>query len=199
MSQMPKPPSVLDVSTLTLAGLYAQAALDGMDDSAALEFVQELEALVGILDSRPEVQTLLTAATINKRERIQIVERVFTGRVSPRLEAFLAVLARHERLGLLRNIARQGRKLLNARQGKIEVTVTTAVELDQQQRQELEQALSAALKAPVLLDLRVDETILGGLTLRLGDKLLDASIAAQLRQLARNLAARKASATPALT
>jgi F-type H+-transporting ATPase subunit delta len=124
---------------------------------------------------------------LTRRSRLEAVRHIFAGRVSERLESLLAVLARHGRLGALGAIAQQARRLLRVRQGTLEVTVSSAVELSDQQRQEIAAALSQALSSNLLLETRVEPELVAGLSIRVGDRLLDASVRARLKQLRRQL------------
>lgn len=179
--------SVLDVTSLSLATVYAQAYIEPLDAAAAQEAVGELEELAAMLNDQPGARELLTAATLTRRSRLDAVRHVFSGRVSERLEALLEVLARHGRLGVLEAIARQARRLLRVRQGTLVVTVASATELSDQQRQDIAQALSQAFSSKVLLETRVEPELVAGLSIRVGDRLLDASIRARLKQLHRQL------------
>ena len=181
---------------LAAVTVYAEALLDQVEDDARAEEVAvELESLVGLLDANPGAEELLTAALLSVRERCELVLRVFHGRVSELMEAFLAVMARRDRLRLFRPVARQFRRLLDRRQGKVEVTLTTAIALSADQRRAAVKALHKALGAEPVLTTRVDTDLLGGAVVRTGDRVYDASVAAQLKRLSKNLSRRIASPT----
>ena len=182
---------VMAPTQLAAAAVYAEALLDQIkDDAHAQDIARELESLVGLLDANPGAEELLTAALLSVRERCELILRIFHGRVSELMEAFMAVLARRDRLKLFRPAARQFQKLLDRRQGKVEVTLTTAIELNADQRRGAVEALRKALGAEPVLTTRVDPDLLGGATVRTGDRVYDASVAAQLKRLSQNLSRR---------
>ncbi|HKW73332.1 MAG TPA: ATP synthase F1 subunit delta [Candidatus Dormibacteraeota bacterium] len=73
--------------------------------------------------------------------------------------------------------------------GRVRATVTTAVELESEDRDRIEKRLSRRLNKEVRLTLAVDPRIIGGLKLQYGDRVIDASVATRLQQLRRRLAA----------
>ena len=179
-------PSVLASSDLALAEVYGEA-LGGVavTDCQAQDIADELDGLVGLMDEIDGFDELLAVGSAGVIDAAAMVERVFAGRVSEPVGAFLAVLARNGRLGLLRAIARQFRRLLNARQGRIEMTITTAGELTSSQRLAITAELEEIFDAGVILASHVDERIIGGLKLSIGDCLYDASVSGQLARMHR--------------
>lgn len=191
MNAQSRAASVMDPGLIALADLYADALLETVpDDSQAQEIAEEIDNLVSLLDSVDGSKALLTGSLLSKAQRRELVERIFFGRVSERIEALLVTLDRRERLAVLWPLARRFRKKLYQRQGCIEVEITTAIELAPQQLQQITQSLSDALGAPALLETRIDPGLLGGVRLRLGDRVYDASIAAMLKNFSVRLADR---------
>ena len=181
---VPKAATVLDPTQILLGELYAKALLDAApSNEEAHELASELEALVGILDQIPGAQALIEGGIMNTGQRTALVQKIFSGRVSQKIEAFLSVLDRHRRMQILRSSVSQFRKMLNDRQGKIEVVFTTAVELDDQQRQLVSQEIQKSINATPILTTRVNRELIGGAVLRIGDRVYDASILAQLAKM----------------
>jgi F-type H+-transporting ATPase subunit delta len=184
MTATPTQPSVLAPSTMTLAGTYAAAVLDLLaDDAGAEEFYQELLALRGLLDEVDGFEHLLTAALLSAPQREELVVRVFSGRCSETLASLLGVLARNERLGLVRGIVEAFRHQLDRREGRVEVRVTTALPLEPGQRDALQQALDRSIGAVAAIKARTDPSLVGGMVIRVGDRLIDASVSGQLKRL----------------
>jgi len=187
-------PSVTDPTAITLSGVYAEAALGLIDTNAGAEGIcEELNAIVELMDHVEGSAELLTASLISRDERQRLVQRVFQGRCSEEVLALLGVMARNERLSLLREVARQFRRMLNVREGKVEVAVTTAVELDGPGRDRLVAMLGEALGAEPLLKTEVDGALVGGAVVKVGDRVFDASIAAELKRLRQSIMEKQAS------
>lgn len=183
--------SVMDVAAIPLADVYAQALLGLLaDDAQADSASAELDALTRLLDARKDVDEFLAVAPMSAAGRTALIRRAFGGRCSTVLENLLGVMARRNRLGLLRAVAARFRRLLNRREGKVEVTVKTAVEMDEAQRRELSEALAVMLGASPLLSTKVDPELIGGMVIAVEGRVYDASIGTQLEHMRRALLAR---------
>ncbi len=93
-----------------------------------------------------------------------------------------------DRIDELDAIVQQYELLADEDAGRVRATATTAVPLTWSDADQLEASLSRRLGREVRLETRVDESIIGGLVLRMGDRVIDASVAARLQQLRRQLA-----------
>ena len=184
---MPRGPEVDTVMNPVgdrIAGVYAEAVLAQLpSDREAEEVAAELDALAELLDQVEGFEDLMTAALIPNAERARMVQRIFHDRVSEPVEALLVVMAGQGRLGLLRALRRVFRSALYRRQGKREVTVFTAGELNAPQRARVAAALADTLRAEPVVTYRVDADLLGGMVVRVGDHVYDASIRSELENL----------------
>lgn len=181
-------PTVMDPMSAPLAAEYALALSQltaNVAEAGALD--EELQAVVASLDELPGMEDLLVRAPLSKAVRTELVTRVFAGRLDEKLMGLLVVLTRNDRLGLLRSIADRFARVVQKRQGKVEVSVATAVELDEGQLQAIRQSLQEALGAAPVLKLSVDANLLGGMVVRVGDRVFDDSIAARLQSLRKDL------------
>ncbi len=175
--------SVMDPTVWTLAGEYAEG-LSGYleDDSSAASAAEELEAVCDMLEGIEGCETLFTGAMMTHGERIELIDRVFAGRCSEAVEALLGVLARNDRLNLLVPLTRRFRRLLNDRQGKVEVTIVTAKPLGQTDRRRVCELTGQIFDCEPILTENVDPSVIGGLIVQVGDRLYDSSVAGRLRQ-----------------
>jgi len=193
MTQATRPTSVMSATTLSLADTYAEALLAALPaDTRPEDVADELGQLVAALDEVQGLDEFLTTSLLDPARRVEMIRRVFDGRVSEPVAAFLGVLARRGRLGLLRAAAQRFQRAMNAREGKVEVTVTTAVPLEAAQEKEVAESLGSAMDAEIVLHTQTDADLLGGMTVRVGDRVYDGSVAATLKQLTRRLRKRVA-------
>jgi len=167
-----------------LALTYAQALLELAKEPGEAETVgEELAELRKALLADPMGMELLNDPALGVAERHKLLDRVFQNRVSPLVMNFLHVLGEKGRLRLLLAIAGEYHDLLDKRAGKIEVDVTVAFRLDEQTFENVRQRIGTALKKDVVLHQYVDEKILGGMILRVQDKMIDGSVRTQLSAL----------------
>ena len=106
-----------------------------------------------------------------------------------RVNNFMQTLAENRRLGYLPEIAAIFSELKDAEEGIVDVTVTSAAPLDQQQQLTLSEALARKLKRQVRLHCETDKTLIGGAILRAGDLVIDGSLRTRLDRLATELTA----------
>ena len=169
-------------SATTLA--YAQSLLDlATEQNSAEPIGQELLQLQEIVEQNPAFAAYLSDPAIGIDEREQKLNKIFANQLSPLMHKFVGVLNVKGRLNLLGEIAAAYDDLLDERLGKIEVDLTVSQRLSADQLEEVRKRVSAALKRDAVLHQYVDEEIIGGLILRVGDQLIDASVRKQLQTL----------------
>jgi len=165
---------------------YALAALeiarqDGtLDDWLAA--VETLEALTG----RPAFVNALQADGLTDDRFSAIVEQAQPGIGTKQLNLF-RLLRRKSRLSLGQSVAAFYRELLDDERNIARAVVRTAVPLDDERRAAVQRQLAAQTGKQVTMETIVDPEILGGLTVRIGDRLFDASTRTRLRSLRREL------------
>ncbi len=166
-----------------------------MINAAASEGGQE-EAVVGELEEliddvwrdQPEFARLLASPLISQQDKDRILVEAFEGRALPVLLRFLRVLNMHGRLALLPAVAQQARALLDRRQNRFPVTVRSAVPLEQDQLDRLQQSLTQLTGASAaVLNLEIDPSLIGGLVVQVGDHVYDASVRNRLDKMRKQL------------
>jgi F-type H+-transporting ATPase subunit delta len=181
----------------TAATSYARALLDlANDQGRAQEIGQEMAQIREVLDAEPAFERMIANPSIAGEGLEPLLRRAFEGKVSPLTWNFIRLLAAKNRLSDFRRIEQALDELLDAQFGKVEVDVTVAQRLDDATLEEVRRAVSDALKRDAVVHQYVDESIIGGLVLRVEDKLIDTSVRAQLQALKQQmLAARPRAAT----
>jgi F-type H+-transporting ATPase subunit delta len=167
---------------------YAEALLGlAAEQGQADEIGAELHDLNGIFDQFPAFIELLRNPGIGEAERTDALNKVLQGKISPLLWNFIRVLAGHNRLGLLSELDAAYDHLLDERHGRIEVDVTVAQKLTDEQLERVRGRVGQALNKQAVVHQYVDEKIIGGLILRVGDKLIDASVRQQLNSIKKQI------------
>jgi F-type H+-transporting ATPase subunit delta len=169
---------------------YARSLLElAQERNQAEPIGAELRGIQEVLETNPTLREFLKDPGIGAEERTGVVDRVLRSRVDPLLGNFLGVLGVHGRLGLLDEIAAAYDDLLDELLGKVEVDVTVAQQLTPAELEQVRQRVGSALKKDAVVHQYVDESIIGGLLLRVGDKLIDASVRSQLETMRRQFLA----------
>jgi F-type H+-transporting ATPase subunit delta len=169
---------------------YARALLELANEQKQAEPIgQELTELGKIIASTKSLGSFLSDPGISSADRTDLLNKVFKGKVSPLIMNIMGVLNSKNRLGLLHSITDAYQELLDEQLGKVEVDVTVAHRLDASALEQVRQRISQALKKDAIVHQYVDEKIIGGMVLRVDDKLIDASVKNQLEAMKRQLLA----------
>jgi F-type H+-transporting ATPase subunit delta len=167
---------------------YAQAVLDIARDNNTLDpWLNDLKVLNGVFGA-PNVVAMLEDPKLTEEHQQQVVERLLDkGLVSELAMNLLMLLLRRNRLGLLPKIVERYQELYNKEKGIVVADVTSAVPLDEEHRKQVADQLSRITGKTIELRMHHDPSILGGLITRIGDELIDASVATRLAELAGRL------------
>jgi F-type H+-transporting ATPase subunit delta len=163
------------------AGLYQWAR-----DARALEKVARECAHVQNLLADKKVLGYLTHPLISRQDKNTLLQEMVSG-LSPPLGNLLFLLAERNRLPLAPLVFAEFKQLGLREAGVKEAHVSSAVELSGLQKKALRDALQRRFKTKIRLYSRVDKTLLGGVMARVGDSILDASVAGSLSQAAEKL------------
>ena len=183
-----------DVDAEEIAEVYAEAYLDavtgqgGSPDDAIAEFA----SLVDVLKTQPKFQAVLVSAMIPTDEKIALLQKAIASSASPLFWNFLRTVAQRNRLDLLLPIFIQTKTLLDERHKRIPVTLTTATEIDSQLFTALSDKLRSVLGGEPIIRSVVNPEVIGGLVVRVGDTVYDASVSAQLQSVCRQMIDRSA-------
>jgi F-type H+-transporting ATPase subunit delta len=167
---------------------YARAVFELAQQDGTVDEWARRTAKVRELFDDPEVAAVLKNPTIPTAQREGLVA------TAPRLfddEAtnLARLLIESGRIDEATEIDEEFQRLADDAAGRVRATVTTAVELEGEDRERIGRELSKRLDKEVKLSVIVDPRILGGLKLQYGDRIVDASVATRLEQLRRRLAA----------
>jgi F-type H+-transporting ATPase subunit delta len=173
---------------------YAKSLLElATERKMAEDTGQQLLAIRQVLESNREFAEYLRDPGISRQERIATINRIFGGRASDLVLKFLGVLGEHDRLRLLVEIENAYADLYEEQVGNVEVDVTSVSALSAEQVELVRQRVSAALGKNAVVHQYVDASILGGLVLRVQDKMIDASVRYQLKAIHDRLLSHRAS------
>lgn len=181
---------VEQISATALA--YARSLLELANErEEARSVYDEFAGLGEILQANPIFAEYLSDPAIRQSDRRAAIERIFRGRISDLFLNFLGVLNRNGRMRKLAEIQAAYTELYDELLGNIEVDVTSVQKLSEQDVETVRQRVGAALGKNAIVYQYVDESILGGLVLRVQDRLIDASVRNQLKVMREKLLAAK--------
>lgn len=170
----------------SLAGRYASALFGLARDEKQIDAVtRSLDSIEAAIAESSDFRTLVTSPLIGRADARKAIRALTpTLGVDPITERFLGVLADNGRLGELRPVIKAVRQLAAGHRGETTAQVTSAFPLDDDQVAKLKANLKARLGREVAIDSTVDSNILGGIIIRHGSQMIDASIRTKLNTLA---------------
>ncbi|MGY8770780.1 MAG: ATP synthase F1 subunit delta [Pirellulales bacterium] len=176
-----------DLDSERVGGVYAKALLGASEASGDTDVViEELSSLVhDVFNKSPELEQWIGSMRLSHEQRLPLLDKAFAGKMNPTLLTFLKVVSSKGRIDCLRAIEHSARQLYNNLRGKLEVHLKTAEPMTAEVIDSVTNALVANLGHEVDLKTSIDSNIIGGLVIRIGDTVIDGSVANQLEQLRR--------------
>ena len=148
------------------------------------EFGEELNQIKDLLISMPEVLSALQNPIYPPDLKMGIIEEILkVMKVDPEIERFLKLLVERRRIQYIREIVIMYQELLDEELNIARGEVITAYPLSEEERKELEEVLKNYLKKEVILESKVDEGIIGGIKIRIGDLIFDGTLKTQLNKM----------------
>ena len=167
---------------------YAEAAFELATRDDAHDRWAEGLALAARFAAEASVIRVVDNPSIPHAERVAAVTGLLDGRVSPGVLNLARLLAQRGRFEIFPAIAGEYTRLLNRRRGIVEAVVTSALPLTAEENAALQRRVEAMTGSIVKLRIEVDSALIGGLTVRVGDQLFDASVRGRLERLRNQLA-----------
>ena len=169
---------------------YAQAVFDiAKEQNTLAEWDLDLRVMRETLEDNPSLTRVLQNPETSVSQMHRVVERLFQPTVSPLAFNLVKLLVQHRRLLLAPQIQEAFEDLYLEDQGIAYADVTTAVELTPVEEARVVESLARLTGKTIKLRTHVDPDILGGILARVGDQLIDGTVATRLRQLKNRLAA----------
>ena len=165
---------------------YAEALLDVATAENAVEAYRESLDRIGAALGADTIH-VLRDSRVPFAHRQAALEKATEG--EPRaIRAVLGILLQRDRIALLPDVARAFSDLIDRRAGIVHAKVTTTVSLDETERNAIARRLEQASGKKIKATFAVDPALIGGVTVQLGDRLVDASLRTRLELMARQLA-----------
>ena len=181
----------MSTQTDALANVYARSlfelATDAGGTDKVLEIADELEQVCALTASNQEIGLFFSSPIIDKVKRGEALSAIFTNKVTDLTLRFLLVLNNKGRLDHLRQIEVAYAQLVQEALGRVEVNVFTPRAIDDASLKTIKRNVQEMLGKEPVLHTNVDPSMLGGVKLRIGDQLIDGSVATKLRRLSESV------------
>lgn len=166
---------------------YAEAAyLIAREDSTEEAWAAGLQAMSALFGDE-QGQAFMENTRVKPADKLQLIEKALEG-VDPLVVNLARILLRRSRTSLGPQIAQAFQELVDEAKGVSHAMVTSAVPLTDEDRSAVQRRLEELTGGPVVMEMEVDESIIGGIIVRIGDRLIDGSTRSKLQDLKRELA-----------
>jgi F-type H+-transporting ATPase subunit delta len=171
----------------TGARRYAEAAFEvATRDRTVEEWRKELDLAAELVGDERSLEVLANPAIPGER-RAEALREMLGDHVSKPVQNLIQLMLRRGRIDDLRRVAAEFRRLDDKRQGVTHATATSATELTKDEVRALTARLEETTGGRIALDVEVDPSLLGGLIVRVGDRLIDGSVRGRLERLRNQL------------
>lgn len=167
---------------------YAEALFEVALEMDKLEqFKEEVKVVSDILEQEAKLKTIFQHPKLSKNEKKDIINSLFKNNASQEILNFLYIIVDKGREKFINDIKNEYISLSNEKQGIVEAQAITAVPMGEEEKIELQKKLTKKLNKKVNLTNIIDESIIGGVLVRIEDKVIDASIKGQLDEIQKML------------
>ncbi|MDE0957240.1 MAG: ATP synthase F1 subunit delta [Planctomycetota bacterium] len=166
-----------------VAQAYARALMEvGSASGEAELYGDQLDALAEAVESEASFKVFLESPKIRRGDKKEALERALQGKVSDPVLNLVRILIDRNRQALIEDIAQAYREQIDEVAGRVNVTITSAVELSAEVTDALKAAIEKKLNKEVVSTELVDAGLLSGVTIQIGDLVVDGSLRTQLRK-----------------
>lgn len=178
----------IDVSAQGIAEAYAKALLEATEAAGKSEAVlAELDSWIDdVLEKQPKLDRLFASLVVDAEEKFALIDRALK-KAEPLFVNFMKVLAQHERLEIIRTVRTKAHHFLDKLRGRTEASVVSAAPLDPKHSAAIKARLQATYGGEIVLRETVDPSLIGGVIVRVGDRVVDGSLANSLARLKEQL------------
>ncbi|MBB3110579.1 F-type H+-transporting ATPase subunit delta [Paenibacillus phyllosphaerae] len=171
-----------------VAKRYAQALYEvAAQQNIVAEVLDQLKLVVDTLKSDAEIEKFLSFPSIETNVKIELVRKAFADRISATLLNTLEMVIVKGRQNLLSNIYSSYVKIAGESLGQAQATVYTAKLLNEEELKNVEATFGALAGKRIVADQIVEPSLLGGVQVRIGDRLYDGSLSSKLARLEKSL------------
>jgi F-type H+-transporting ATPase subunit delta len=187
MTEVAKHETVLDTGAEQLGKTYARALVGAAKNAGVADLViEQLGKLVDeYLVGSPQLRAAFASPRVDQDEKIRVIDNVFSDEYHPILVKFLKVMAGRGRLAYVDAVRNAADEIHDEMTGRVLASVQTAVPLDDALRSQISDRLGSLMDKQVRLRETVDPDLIGGMVIRIGDKVFDSSVSNRLNKMAR--------------
>jgi len=171
-----------------VAGRYAEALYEiAVRENLVDQIETELLAVNSVLNESEQLKKVIFHPQITANEKKEVLANLFKDQISEIMMNFLGFMVDRQRETFLADVTEYFTGLANKARNMSDVLVTSAVELTEEEKKNMYAAMAKSTGKKVKLTYNVDQALLGGVVVRVGDKVIDGSVRTRLQTLREHL------------
>lgn len=172
----------IDIKNIKVAKRYALALAESSINDID-KAVSDMKLVDELIFQNEELKTFFLHPVVSLKDKKETIENAFKGKLNEASFNFIETLLDESRFGIFNTILEVFIKESEKIKNKQRVEIISAVEIDEEEKEKLKQKLNEKLNKDVLLNYNLDEEILGGLVIKIEDKVIDLSLKAKFEEL----------------
>lgn len=170
---------------------YAQALFElAVEENRTAAFLEEAAGLLDVIRRNAEFGQFMNHPKIQKEDKLEVVQNVFRNQISREMLGFLVTIVEKDRYGEIEAILEDFIASVKEYSNIGTAYVTTAIAINDQEKQDIESRLLATTRYKTIECIYdVDQSLIGGMVIKMGDRVVDSSIRTKLDKLQRELLA----------
>lgn len=175
-------------SDTIVAKRYAKALFAVAQEKSAIQQVEEdLRSIVEVIEGNADLKKLLLHPNVDASDKIKMLKGIFEGKVSEPVLSTLQLLVERRRESILRSLLDHYVSIADAALGQASATVYAPFALTEAESREIARQFGRLTGKKIRLESIVDPSLLGGIQVRIGDRLYDGSLSGKLARLQKTL------------
>jgi F-type H+-transporting ATPase subunit delta len=167
-----------------VAKRYAKALFESAKEKNIVAQVEtDLQAIVQSIDDHADLQKLLSHPNIDSTKKTELLTNLFQGKVSDAVLNTVCLLVQRRREGILSQLLTDYVKIANEALGQAKAIVSTPIALTSQETAHIAASFSQLTGKKIQVEQVIDPSLLGGIQVRIGDRLYDGSLSGKLQRL----------------
>ena len=163
---------------------YALAYYQVADEKGKVEqYLQELRELVDLIITNTDIIQLINNPQISTSRKKELMKDIFAGKVNDDLISFINILIAKKRIHTASGILAEAEKIYLEKKNTVIANVKTVISLNDVEKEELVNKLKVKYNKNILLKEELDESIIGGVYIKIGDDIIDGTLKYKLNQL----------------
>lgn len=167
---------------------YSQALFEvALESNKFDEFIEEFKFIVSVCKEQPEFYEILKTPKINISEKKKMIDEIFQGKISQEIINFTKIILEKRRVKNLFSISKEFERMVYEHKGIVKAKAITTIPLGKREIDKLQKKLSDVTQKSVILENEIDKSLIGGVMIKLGDRVIDGTIKGKLEQLENSL------------